>query len=151
MAAKQENTSQTLNYALVIAVLLLVGLFVYGNHFRKQMDALNAPPEAPIAAQAQTGGDEATDEPKVTARTIDGAEHPPTPTPLSIADNPDPSPPGTTGTLDDPKEVKRIVANQSRQLRAEAAAQGFRPEDKRALALTEEEIRELEQSGNIIQ
>ena len=148
MAERQQDTSQALNYAIVIAVLLLVGLFVYGNHYRSQLEKINAPEAPPVAAAPAPVSE---NEGSVGGPSVEDAIHPPTQVPLSIADHPDPSPPGTTGTLDDPKEMRRVIANQSRQLRAETAAQGFRPEDRRALALTEEEIRELEKSGNIIQ
>jgi hypothetical protein len=150
MSAKQANTSQTLNYALVIAVLLLVVLVVYGHNFRKRMDELNAPEAPPSVATTPITGDN-TATALTAGPTLEDAIHPPSEEPpISIADFPEETPPGVTGALDDPIEVKRVIENQSRQLRAEAAAQGFRPEDKRALALSEEDIRQLERDGNII-
>ena len=56
-----------------------------------------------------------------------------------------------TGELSDSIERMRALKNQTRQLRIEASAQGsVNPEDKRALALSNEEIEQLEKDGNAI-
>ncbi len=151
MATDKNTSSQSLNYAIVVALLLLIGLIVYGNHHRKQVQQSGSP-VASLTEEQQGNTSAAVVSIESPDKTLADAVHPPSETVMDLTKTvPGQVSQGATGALDDPKEVRRVIENQSRQLRAESAAQGFRPEDKRALALTEEEIRELEQSRNIIQ
>ena len=146
MAKTSSNGTQVLNYAIVIAILFLVCLVVYGNRFHRSLeqdtpDSLGA---APLTTHNATEG--------ATRISVTDAPHPPPPAARSgmAPEFPRNKPDNVTGSLDDPGEVRHALANQSRQLRAETSSQGFLPEQKRPLALSHDEIAELEQSGNMI-
>jgi len=154
MAEKNDSiTSQLLNVALILAVVILVGLVIYGNQFHNQ-----PPPPPPTVAENVTGVIKTTTNSNQVAKItnqqvyhinkslvspLTGATHPPKPPT-------DPKPLNLTGTPEKDAEFKKIITRQSADLRAESASQGMRPEDKSSLALTEEEIRELENSDRMI-
>jgi len=154
MADKNDSiTSQLLNVALILAVVILVGLIVYGNRFHNQ-----PPPPPPTVAENVTDIINTTQNSNKVAKItnqqvyhinkslvspLTGAKHPQKP-PTDL------KPLNLTGTPEKDAEFKKIIMKQSADLRAESASQEMRPEDKRPLALSEEEIRELENSGRMI-
>ena len=142
---KKNNDSQFLNLVLIIAVALLVALVVYGTRFHNKSDldtieatsSVTTPPPTTTPRFA-THNTIPKPVPKFISP-LTGATHPP--------DDPSKMPQGSIG---DTEAFKKIIKQQSKDLRAETASQSMRPNEKRALVLTEEEIQGLENSGRMI-
>ena len=149
--ADTKNNSPVLNLALVLAIAGFAALVIYSNHFRKsQHDIIKASQSQTVSAERDSN---AAPTPMPDGRStftlaassknpLEGATHP-VKQPV-IGTNTTPEVPETDSQL------KIILERQARDLRAEKASQGIRPEDKRALSLSEKEIQELEKSGRMI-
>ena len=141
-----------LNAAIIVSTAVLVALIIYSNSFHKNLE----PPTA--AAQASSG---ITSKNSNITRKIVAENHKTYQktknfvSPLADVVNP-PRPQETPqnislgGDLANKSEFEKALKRQTEELQYELYSQDPHPNNKRALAITKEEIKELEKSKRII-
>lgn len=141
MEAKPEKHA-THQLLIAAALVLLVITVVYSLHHRQHIGLKKEAPHAsPVIVTGVTGGDYQQDEANVADGNRISAE----------MENRNRRPDTIPDTLTVPVEARQALLMQTRQLSLEAADDAARPpEERRALSLTEEEIKKLQSEGRMI-
>ncbi len=137
-ANKTKNNSHVLTILLIISALLLIALILYGNEFHKK----NQPDAQQAISQKTQFSPEKTHKISRMQSPFKDVKHP---SKEIISEQHEPK-----SLLNNQSDFKNTLKRQSQDLRNETSAQSIRPNDKRSLTLSEEEIMELENSGRMI-